>query len=124
MGSAASAPLEVKVKGPKSDDLHSGIYGGVVANPATAVARLVASLHDSEGRIAVPGFYDDVAPVASWERDAWARLPFGDADLLRVTGAPELFGEAGYTSLERVWARPTAEVNGGGGGFQGVGTKQ
>lgn len=114
--------LELKVTGPGSD-LHSGIYGGAVANPATAVARLVASLHDENGHVAVSGFYDDVAPLQDWERAAWARLPFGDADLLKVTGSPELFGEAGYTSLERTWARPTAEVNGIGGGFQGVGTK-
>ena len=114
--------LEVKVTGPATD-LHSGIYGGAVANPAAAVARLVASLHDAEGRIAVPGFYDDVAPLESWEREAWARLPFGDADILAVTGAPALFGEPGYTTLERTWARPTAEVNGIGGGFQGIGTK-
>ena len=114
--------LELKVTGP-STDLHSGIYGGAVANPATAVARLVASLHDAEGRVAVPGFYDDVKPLESWEREAWAKLPFGDADILSVTGAPGLFGEVGYTSLERTWARPTAEVNGIGGGFQGVGTK-
>jgi len=114
--------LELKVTGPGSD-LHSGIYGGAVANPATAVARLVASLHDENGHVAVPGFYDDVAPLQDWERAAWARLPFGDEDLLKVTGSPELFGEAGFTSLERTWARPTAEVNGIGGGFQGVGTK-
>lgn len=114
--------MELKVTGP-STDLHSGIYGGAVANPATAVARLVASLHDAEGRVAVPGFYDDVKPLESWEREAWAKLPFGDADILSVTGAPGLFGEVGYTSLERTWARPTAEVNGIGGGFQGVGTK-
>ncbi|TCO94879.1 acetylornithine deacetylase/succinyl-diaminopimelate desuccinylase-like protein [Chthoniobacter flavus] len=114
--------LELKVTGPGSD-LHSGIYGGAVANPATAVARLVASLHDENGHVAVPGFYDDVAPLQDWERAAWARLPFGDEDLLKVTGSRELFGEAGFTSLERTWARPTAEVNGIGGGFQGVGTK-
>jgi acetylornithine deacetylase/succinyl-diaminopimelate desuccinylase-like protein len=114
--------LELKVRGARSD-LHSGIYGGAVANPATAVARLVASLHDERGRVAVPGFYDDVAPLQDWERAAWAKLPFGDADILRITGAPELFGEAGYSTLERTWARPTAEVNGIGGGFQGVGTK-
>jgi len=114
--------LEIKVTGPATD-LHSGIYGGAVANPAAAVARLVASLHEADGRVAVPGFYDDVAPLETWEREAWAKLPFGDADILQVTGSPALFGEAGYTSLERVWARPTAEVNGIGGGFQGVGTK-
>ncbi len=114
--------LEMKVTGP-STDLHSGIYGGAVANPATAIARLVASLHDSDGRVAVPGFYDGVAPLEKWEREAWAKLPFGDAEILAVTGAPALFGEAGYTSLERTWGRPTAEVNGLGGGFQGTGTK-
>lgn len=114
--------LELRVTGPATD-LHSGIYGGAVANPAAAIARIVASLHDDEGRVAVPGFYDDVAPLAAWEREAWARLPFGEAEILKVTGAPGLFGEAGFTSLERTWARPTAEVNGIGGGFQGVGTK-
>jgi acetylornithine deacetylase/succinyl-diaminopimelate desuccinylase-like protein len=116
------AAIELRVTGPATD-LHSGIYGGVVANPATALARLVASLHDAAGRVAVPGFYDEVTPLETWEREAWARLPFGDAEILAVTGAPALFGEAGYTSLERVWARPTAEVNGLGGGFQGTGTK-
>ena len=114
--------LELRVTGPATD-LHSGIYGGAVANPAAAIARIVASLHDEQGRIAVPGFYDEVVPIEAWEREAWARLPFSDADILRVTGSPELFGEAGFTSLERTWARPTAEVNGIGGGFQGVGTK-
>lgn len=114
--------LEIKVTGPATD-LHSGIYGGAVANPATALARLIASLHDKDGRIAVPGFYDEVAPLEQWERDAWAKLPFTDADIIAVTGSPELFGEAGYSSLERTWARPTAELNGIGGGFQGVGTK-
>lgn len=116
------AALELKVTGPATD-LHSGIYGGAVANPATALARLVACLHDCDGRIAVPGFYDGIPELEEWEREAWARLPFGDQDILAVTGAPALFGEAGFTSLERTWARPTAEVNGIGGGFQGVGTK-
>jgi acetylornithine deacetylase/succinyl-diaminopimelate desuccinylase-like protein len=116
------AALELRVTGAASD-LHSGIYGGAVANPATAVARLIASLHDDTGRVAVPGFYDGVAPLADWEREAWAKLPLNDAELQRITGAPALFGEAGYTALERVWARPTAEVNGIGGGFQGAGSK-
>ena len=114
--------LEVRVHGPKTD-LHSGIYGGAVMNPATAVARLLASLHATDGRVLVPGFYDEVNPLADWERTAWAALPYGDAEISAVTGSPELFGEAGYTSVERTWARPTAEVNGIGGGFQGVGTK-
>jgi len=114
--------MEVRVHGP-SIDLHSGIYGGTVANPATAIARLVATLHDARGRVAVPGFYDEVAPLEQWERDAWAKLPFGEKELLAVTGAAEPFGEEGYTSVERAWARPTAEVNGIGGGFQGTGSK-
>jgi acetylornithine deacetylase/succinyl-diaminopimelate desuccinylase-like protein len=116
------AALEVKVSGPKTD-LHSGIYGGMVMNPITALARLLATLHDADGRIAVSGFYDNVQPLADWERTAWEKLPFGDAQILEITGAPELFGEKGYTSLERSWARPTIEVNGIGGGFQGAGTK-
>jgi acetylornithine deacetylase/succinyl-diaminopimelate desuccinylase-like protein len=116
------AAMEIRVSGPKTD-LHSGIYGGAVMNPATAVARLLATLHDSEGRVAVAGFYDKVQPLADWERQGWAKLPLDDAAIRSVTGAPELFGETGYTTLERTWARPTAEVNGIGGGFQGAGTK-
>ena len=116
------AAMEVRAFGPSSD-LHSGIYGGAVANPATAIARLVASLHDGDGRILVEGFYDNVLPLQQWERDAWVELPFTDDDLRAVTGAKELFGEKGYTSMERVWARPTAEVNGIWGGFQGAGSK-
>ena len=116
------AAMEVRIHGP-SIDLHSGIYGGTVANPATAIARLIATLHDANGRVAVAGFYDDVAPLQQWERDAWAKLPFGERELLAVTGAAQTFGEEGYTSLERAWARPTAEVNGIGGGFQGTGSK-
>ena len=116
------AALEVRVKGP-SVDLHSGIYGGTVRNPATVVAHLVASLHDADGRVAVDGFYDQVAPLEAWEREAWARLPFGESELKAVTGVSDLAGEIGFTPLERIWGRPTAEVNGLGGGFQGVGTK-
>jgi acetylornithine deacetylase/succinyl-diaminopimelate desuccinylase-like protein len=115
--------LEIKVTGPKMD-LHSGIYGGAVANPATALAQLLASLHDREGRVAIAGFYDRVKPLEEWERQAWRKLPFdGDKLVLKETGVPELFGEAGYNSLERVWARPTAEINGMGSGYQGKGTK-
>ena len=116
------AALELKVTGPKMD-LHSGIFGGAVANPATALAQLLATLHDREGRVAVAGFYDRVAPLEDWERKAWQKLPISpDKELLKETGAPALFGEAGYT-LERIWARPTAEINGIGGGYQGRGTK-
>lgn len=116
------AAMEVRVSGPKTD-LHSGIYGGAVMNPATAVARLVATLHDVHGHVQVEGFYDNVRALADWERSAWAKLPLGDQEVLSVTGSPSLFGEEGFTTLERTWARPTAEVNGIGGGFQGVGTK-
>jgi len=115
--------LEIKVTGPKMD-LHSGIFGGAVANPITALSQLLATLHDREGRVAIAGFYDRVKPLEDWEREAWRKLPFdGDKLVLKETGVPELFGEAGYNSLERVWARPTAEINGIGGGYQGKGTK-
>lgn len=114
--------MEITVRG-ASTDLHSGIYGGAVANPAMALARLLATMHDQEGRVAVPGFYDEVRPLESWEREAWASLPLTDLDILKVTGAPALVGEAGYRTLERTWGRPTAEVNGLGGGYQGEGSK-
>jgi acetylornithine deacetylase/succinyl-diaminopimelate desuccinylase-like protein len=114
---------EVKVTGSKMD-LHSGVFGGAVANSITALARLLATLHDENGRIAIEGFYDDVNPLEDWEREAWRKLPI-DADkmILEETKAPALFGEKGYTTLERLWARPTAEINGIGGGYQGQGTK-
>ena len=115
--------LEIKVTGPKMD-LHSGVFGGAVANPITALAQLLATLHDREGRVAIAGFYDRVKPLEDWEREAWRKLPIdGDKLVLKETGVPELFGEAGYNSLERIWARPTAEINGIGGGYQGKGTK-
>lgn len=114
--------MEVRVKGPVVD-LHSGIFGGSVANPLTVAGRLIASLHDPYGHIIVPGFYDLVRPLEEWEREAWAALPDADAETLALTGVPELFGEPGYTTLERRWARPTIEVNGFGGGFQGRGSK-
>jgi acetylornithine deacetylase/succinyl-diaminopimelate desuccinylase-like protein len=117
------AALEIKVTGPKID-LHSGMYGGAVANPATAIAGLLASLHDREGRVLIPGFYDDVAPLQDWEREAWRKIPINvDEEILKETGVPELFGESRYSTLERLWARPTAEINGLGGGYQGPGTK-
>jgi acetylornithine deacetylase/succinyl-diaminopimelate desuccinylase-like protein len=115
--------LEVKVTGAKMD-LHSGVFGGSVANPITALARLLATLHDDKGHVAIEGFYDKVKPLEDWERKAWRELPIdGDEETLKETGSPALFGEAGYTTLERIWGRPTAEINGIGGGYQGVGTK-
>jgi acetylornithine deacetylase/succinyl-diaminopimelate desuccinylase-like protein len=92
-------------------------------NPATAIGRLIASLHDAEGRIAIAGFYDQVAPLQKWERELWQGLEFNDAALISLTGVSALTGEPGYSGVERLWARPTAEVNGIGGGFQGEGTK-
>lgn len=116
------ACMEVRVKGP-TIDLHSGIFGGAVANPATMVARLAATLHDNEGRVAIAGFYDGVRDLQDWERDAWALLGDSEEETLRLTGASELFGEPGYRERERRWARPTAEINGIGGGYQGPGSK-
>ena len=117
------AALELKVTGAKMD-LHSGIFGGAVANSVTALARLLATLHDDKGHVAISGFYDDVLPLQDWERDAWKKLPIDpDKAILEETGAPKLFGEAGFSTLERIWARPTAEINGIGGGYQGKGTK-
>lgn len=116
------ACLELKVSGP-GVDLHSGIYGGAVANPATVIAKLAASLHDADGRVAIDGFYDAVRPLEDWEREQWAKVTDGEKDTLEQTGVPALFGEKGYSALERRWARPTAEVNGIGGGYQGPGSK-
>lgn len=115
--------LEMKVTGPKID-LHSGIYGGAVANPLTALSKLLASLHDKDGHIAIEGFYDDVQPLEKWEREMWSKLPIdADALVLKESGSPALFGEKGFSTFERIWARPTAEINGMGGGYQGQGTK-
>src|SRR5438552_285782 len=117
------AALELKITGPKMD-LHSGIYGGAVANPLTAMARLLATLHDANGHITIPGFYDEVLPLEDWEREMWRKIPVNvDEEIVKETGVPELFGEKGFSTLERIWARPTAEINGFGGGYQGQGTK-
>ena len=115
--------LEIKITGAKMD-LHSGVFGGAVANPVTALARLLATLHDANGRVAIEGFYDDVKPLEDWEREAWRKLPIdADKETLTETGSPALFGEESFSTLERLWARPTAEINGIGGGYQGKGTK-
>ena len=119
------AAMELFVRGP-ARDLHSGLFGGAVANPATVVARLVASLHDADGRVRIPGFYDAVRPLESWERAAAADLEQaagGDDAIRELAGVNELYGEKGFTTIERIGARPTAEVNGIGGGYQGAGTK-
>lgn len=116
------ASMEVVVRGP-STDLHSGIFGGAVVNPAAALVSLLARLHDNHGRVAVPGFYDDVIPLDPVERAALSKLPSTEADLLRETGVPALGGEEGFTAIERIGIRPTAEINGLTSGYQGAGTK-
>lgn len=116
------AYLEVTIQGP-ARDLHSGSFGGGVQNPANALAAMIAALHDGQGRVAVPGFYDDVRPLEEWERAAFAALPFDEAGYRQALGVDALAGEAGYSTLERVWARPTLDVNGLSSGYTGEGAK-
>ncbi|SDJ32651.1 Acetylornithine deacetylase/Succinyl-diaminopimelate desuccinylase [Frankineae bacterium MT45] len=104
-------------------DLHSGVFGGAVPNPATAIAALVAALHDDGGRVLVPGFYDEVLTLNETERALFAKVPFAEGEFLGVAKSRSLAGESGYSTLERLGARPTAEVNGIGGGYQGDGGK-
>jgi acetylornithine deacetylase/succinyl-diaminopimelate desuccinylase-like protein len=114
--------LEVFVEGP-SVDLHSGSFGGGVRNPALALAEMLAALHDDHGHVTVPGFYDAVRELTPNERRAIADLPFDPAEWLASTGAPAPWGEAGYSTLERLWARPTLDCCGLTSGFQGQGAK-
>jgi acetylornithine deacetylase/succinyl-diaminopimelate desuccinylase-like protein len=116
------ACLEVKVTGPKTD-LHSGMFGGAIANPATELVRLLAKLHHANGAVAVPGFYDDVIPVGETERASWRNIPFDDKAILEATGVSKSSGEENFTALERLWIRPTAEINGLTSGYQGAGSK-
>jgi acetylornithine deacetylase/succinyl-diaminopimelate desuccinylase-like protein len=114
---------EIEVTG-AARDLHSGMYGGVAPNPFQALAEILTGLKDKDGRILVPGFYDRVVPPPPEEKAGWERLPFDEAAFLRdEVGAPALIGEPGYTTLERMWARPTLEVHGMPGGFTGAGSK-
>src|SRR4051812_6981955 len=114
--------FQIDLRGTKSD-LHSGSFGGAVANPNMVLAQILAQMKDRSGRIKIPGFYDDVRELTAEERDAWKRLPFNERRYAKELGAPKLFGETGYSTLERVWARPTFEVNGLLGGFTGEGAK-
>jgi acetylornithine deacetylase/succinyl-diaminopimelate desuccinylase-like protein len=114
--------IEVTIDGP-SMDLHSGSFGGGVDNPVNVLARMIARLHDDRGKVAVPGFYDEVVEMTPAERAEIASLPFDEAEWLKSTGAPGVSGEAGYSTLERIWARPTLDCCGVGGGFQGEGAK-
>jgi acetylornithine deacetylase/succinyl-diaminopimelate desuccinylase-like protein len=116
------AYFQIDLRGTKSD-LHSGVFGGAVANPATVLAQVLAQLKDRGGRIKIPGFYDDVRPLSAEERAAWKQLPFNEKKYKKDLGAPKLAGEKEYTVLERVWARPTLDVNGILSGFTGEGAK-
>ena len=122
LGLKGLTSLEITIQGAKSD-LHSGMHGGGVANPAMALAQLLASMKAPDGRILVEGFYDDVVELTDEDREAIARVPWDEAAYLAQTGAPSTLGEPGYTTRENLWARPTLEVNGLTSGWQGAGTK-
>lgn len=113
---------QIDVRGP-FQDVHSGSYGGSVENPANALAQIIAALKGPDGRIRIPGFYDDVAPISEADREAWARLPFDEEAYRAGLEVDRLVGETGYTTLERRGARPTLDVNGMWAGFQGDGSK-
>ena len=114
--------VEVHVTGPNTD-LHSGSFGGGIANPVNMLARMIGKLHDDDGRVTVPGFYDDVLPLTTAERKEMEDLPFDSKQWLAGTGAPALWGEKGFSTLERIWARPTLDCNGISGGHEGEGSK-
>jgi acetylornithine deacetylase/succinyl-diaminopimelate desuccinylase-like protein len=116
------AYYQIDLRGTKTD-LHSGSFGGAVANPAFVLAQILAQMKDRGGRVRIPGFYDDVRALSEAERAEWKKLPFNETRYRKELGAPRLSGESGYTTLERVWARPTFEVNGLLAGFTGEGAK-
>lgn len=116
------AYFELRVSGP-AHDLHSGIFGGAVHNPAQVLADLIAGMHDAEGRVTLPGFYDRVIPLEEDEREELSRLPMQEDFFLEASGAPALWGETGFSAIERVGARPTLEINGLYSGFTGKGAK-
>ncbi len=113
---------QVELTGP-AQDLHSGVFGGAVPNPITILAETIAKLHDRNFRVAIPGFYDDVAPLSRQERKALNSLPWKEKEFRRTVGAPALDGEKGFTICERLWVRPTLELNGIWGGYLGEGAK-
>jgi acetylornithine deacetylase/succinyl-diaminopimelate desuccinylase-like protein len=116
------AYFELRVYGP-NNDLHSGIFGGVIHNPAQVLSELVAGMHDSKGRVTLPGFYADVLPLSREERAELARLPVTEERIREIAGVGKLWGESGYSAVERLGARPTLEVNGLFSGFTGTGSK-
>ena len=113
---------EISLQGAQSDQ-HSGLHGGGIANPLMAISQLLASMKSPDGQILIDGFYDDVLDLEPEDRAAIARIPFDEADYLAETGAPAAVGEPGFSSRERLWARPTLDVNGLWGGYHGLGTK-
>ncbi len=119
---AGIATAEIRVDGPATD-LHSGNYGGAIANPAEFLARMLSDLKDRDGRITIDGFYDDVLELSPSERDGFASLPLDEIAFCRDLGAEAPFGEAGFSTVERIWARPSFEINGLTGGFGGEGSK-
>lgn len=116
------AYMQIDLVGPNRD-LHSGSFGGTVHNPIQALTEIIAQLHDKHGRVTIPGFYREVLPLTKKERDAYKRLPWSDKKYAKDLGVKQLYGEKGFTTLERVWARPTLECNGIWGGFTGEGAK-
>lgn len=116
------AALEIEVTGPRTD-LHSGLHGGVLHNPAQALAELLATLHTPDGRVAIDGFYDDVLPVEDWEREELRRLGTSEVEYQRFLGVPQFHAPPGFTPFEAVRFQPTIEINGLGGGYQGEGSK-
>jgi len=114
--------VQVDVRGP-ADDVHSGSFGGAVPNPVTELVRILAALHDGDRRVALPGFYDGIVELSDTDRQLLAKLPFDEEAWLRNAKSAAAAGEAGYSTLERVWARPTAEINGIWGGHTGPGSK-
>lgn len=114
--------MQIEVVGPNRD-LHSGSYGGTVHNPIQALAEIVAQLHDRNGRITIPGFYDEVRRLTQKEREAYRQLPWSEGKYAKDLGVGQLYGEKGYTTLERLWARPTLDCNGIWGGYTGEGAK-
>jgi len=116
------AAFEIILHGP-ARDLHSGIFGGAVENPAMALCQLLARLRDKQGKIAIPGFYNDVEPLTAFEKKQLARIPFNEKELRKLLGVPKLSGEGRFTAHERRTARPTFEINGLTSGYQGEGSK-
>lgn len=116
------AYMQIDLVGPNRD-LHSGSFGGTVHNPIQALSEIIAQLHDKNGKITIPGFYKDVRPLSKKERDSFKKLPWSDKKYAKDLGVKQLYGEKGFSTLERVWARPTLECNGIWGGFTGEGAK-